>query len=42
MKEREGLFGVAQKWNNSRNEMKLSKGKLRLKIKAEFANSEAY
>lgn len=43
MKERErGIVWGAQKRNNTSNEMKLSKRKLRLNIKEEFANSEAY
>ena len=37
-----GIVWGAQKRNNSSNEMKLRKRKLRLNIKEEFANSEAY
>lgn len=41
MKER-GIVWDAQRQNNSSNEMKSSKGKLRLNIKEDCANSKAY
>lgn len=41
MKERERDCLGCTKRNNTSNEMKLSKRKLRLNIKEEFANSEA-